>query len=89
MPYMNVDTDISIDVIDLLESCDISEILEIIDWLKAERHIARNAYPITISDNNPDDLEFDRLLSEAIGNRFKLTSEDKLLIKEALQKYQF
>lgn len=71
--------DIDIEVDEFLDDCSSIEIQEVIQWLKDSDYLPQNV-ATSESQQSFQDEEFDGVLMNLVGKRFKLSTEDEKTI---------
>lgn len=71
--------DLDIEVDEFLDDCDSNEIQEVIQWLKDSDYLPQNV-ATSESQQSFQDEEFDGVLMNLVGKRFKLSTEDEKTI---------
>jgi len=82
---VNVETDVNVDLVDLLEDLNINDIDEVIKYLIDEGHIAESEGPV--GEQSPLDMEWSDQVVKLLSNRTNLTVAEEETILSITRKF--
>lgn len=87
MPKIDVEISdyVYIDVEEFLDSCDSSDIEDVINYIKVNKHLSINKLDDT-EPKNLYDIEWENALDKLYSSRRRLSNEDEELIKSIANK---